>query len=541
MDEPLVALEAELARLRAERDELAARLERGALFESAMLAAPVGVMCVNAEKGRYEYFNDAFMQLLGRSFEELTTIDPYQVFVLHTHPEDVQAELDAIGLIAKGEIDRYQLDKRMVTKDGEVRWVRVTGMGARGPDGRLAKLTVFFLDIHEQKAATLGRQKLEEQLRQTQKLDALGKLAGGVAHDFNNRLLIIIGYTELLRRGLPEESELARQADSVLASAQRGAELTRQLLAYSRRQVLKPEPFDINQAVDRMRIMLERVIGDRIQLVTTLGAANAVFSDPGQVEQVILNLAINARDAMPEGGRLTLETGDATLAAGDDQALRPGEYVTLTVGDQGSGIPEDVLPHIFEPFFTTKAVGQGTGLGLSMVEGIVRQSGGVVRVATKLAQGTRFTVYLPRAGEVPAPRYTAVTAQPSDIQFETVLVCDDDAEVRKLLGDVLSLRAYRILQAENGQHALDVAAEHDGPIHLLVTDVVMPNLGGIALATELRRRHPALRVLYVSGYTEDAGLLSAPLGPDTRFLAKPFLPSDLTRAVIAMLEQRASA
>ena len=541
MDEPLRALEAELARVCQERDELAARLERAALAESVLAAGPVAVMCVNAERGRYEFVNDAFARLLGRSMDEVMTIDPYEIFVIHTHPDDAEAERDAIGLVAKGEVDRYQIDKRMVAKNGDIRWVRVNGIAHRAPDGRLARLTAFFTDIDEQRAAATGRQKIEEQLRQAQKLDALGKLAGGVAHDFNNRLLIIIGYTELLRRGLPEESELARQAESVLASAQRGAELTRQLLAYSRRQVLKPEPFDINQTVDRVRCMLERVIGDRIQLVTTLGAGNPVFSDPGQIEQVILNLAINARDAMPEGGRLTLETGDATLAAGDDHALRAGEYVTLTVGDQGIGIPDDVLPHIFEPFFTTKAVGQGTGLGLSMVEGIVRQSGGVVRVATKVAEGTRFTVYLPRAGVVPAPRYTTVIAPPNEIQFETVLVCDDDGDVRKLLVDVLSLRAYHILQARNGKHALEVAAAHGGPIHLLVTDLVMPDVGGIALATELRRKHPALRVLYVSGYTDEADLLSEPLGPDTQFLAKPFLPGDLTRAVTAMLERRASA
>jgi PAS domain S-box-containing protein len=534
-------LEEELERLRDERDSLAGALEKAMPFETAVSSSPVSVICVNAEKGRYEFANQAFANLIGRPLDEILATDPYEIFVAHTHPDDIEAEHDAIGRIAKGEIDRYHLDKRFVTPEGEVRWVRATGVGARKPSGRLERLTVYFADIHEQRDAASSRERVEAQLRQAQKLDALGKLAGGVAHDFNNRLLIIIGYTELLRRGLVEDSELARHADAVLASAHRGAELTRQLLAYSRRQVLKPEPFDLNQAVDRMRCLLERVIGDRIQLVTTLGAANAVFSDPGQIEQVILNLAINARDAMPEGGQLTLETGDASLGAGEDQTLREGDYVTLSVGDQGLGIPDEVLPHIFEPFFTTKPVGQGTGLGLSMVEGIVRQSGGAVRVSTRLTHGTKFTVYLPRARDVPVERYAAESAQPQDLQFETVLVCDDDDDVRKLLVDVLSLRAYRILQARNGKHALEIAGAHDGPIHLLVTDVVMPELDGVALASALRRAHPALRVLYVSGYTDDAAILSAPLGPDTQFLAKPFLPGDLTRAVIGMLERRPSA
>jgi two-component system, cell cycle sensor histidine kinase and response regulator CckA len=477
---------------------------------------------------------------VGRSVAEIMATDPYQIWLEVSDPQDLEEERRAMGRVAKGEIEGYRFERRMIPRGGEPRWVRVDFLATREPNGRLEYITAYFTDIHEQHAASLARERLEAQLRQTQKLDALGKLAGGVAHDFNNRLLIIMGYTELLRSELPADSGLAEQANMVLASAQRSAALTRQLLAYSRRQVLKPEAFNINETVDRVRSLLERLIGERIQLVTALGAHNAVYSDPGQIEQVILNLAINARDAMPQGGRLVLETSDVALGPGEDAGLPAGDYVTLCVSDTGIGIPEEIVPHIFEPFFTTKEVGQGTGLGLSMVEGIVRQSGGAVRVATRVGQGSRFSVHLPRASDAPPARYQAVSAAPQAIsRFETALVCDDDDDVRRLLAAVLTMRAYTILQARSGKDALEVAGRHQGPIHLLVTDLVMPDLGGIELAAELRRRDPGLCVLYVSGYTEDAANLSEPLDPHTRFLSKPFLPRDLTSAVFSMLEQRA--
>jgi len=536
MDGRIRELEVELARVRAERDVLAASVARTGRFESTVAASPLAVMCVSGEKGRYVFVNDAFARMVGRSRDEVIASDPYAIWVEVTHPDDLTPEREALERVAKGEIDRFQIEKRIVAPGREPRWYRADVVAAREPNGRLESITGYFTDIHEQRAAVEERDRLEMQIRQTQKLDALGKLAGGVAHDFNNRLLIIVGYTELIKRELPASSPLSAYADLVLASAQRGGELTRQLLAYSRRQVLQPEAFDLNQTVDGMRRLLERLIGDRIELVTSLAAQQPVFSDPGQIEQVILNLAINARDAMPGGGRLTLETRDVHLRANSDPVLQEGDYVMLGVRDTGVGIPEDVVPHIFEPFFTTKAVGQGTGLGLSMVEGIVSQSGGAVRVTTSVGQGTRFTVHLPCAPDVPPPRYRTLNATPRRLAVETVMVCDDDDDVRRLFVDVLNLRGYRILEARQGRHALDVAAEHEGPIHLLITDLVMPELGGIELATELRKRDPTLRVIYVSGYTEDADRLAEPLGPNTRFLAKPFLPGDLTRVVFGMLE-----
>jgi CheY-like chemotaxis protein len=322
----------------------------------------------------------------------------------------------------------------------------------------------------------------------------------------------------------------------VLGSATRAAELTRQLLAYSRRQVLSPEAFSLNETVERVGSLLKTVLGDRIELAAGLRATQAVLADKGQIEQVILNLVLNARDAMPAGGRLTLETHDVDLRAGEDPVLQPGKYVALVVTDTGIGMAEDVLPHIFEPFFTTKETGRGTGLGLSMVEGIVQQSGGVTRVRSAVGKGTTFTIYLPHAA-CPAPvRAPVEEPPPRKGRFETVLLCDDDDDVLELMAAVLSLRGYSILRARNGRHALEVAERHAAGIDLLVTDMSMPELTGIELTAELRKRHPTLRVLYVSGHTAEADRLSALRGPGTHFLGKPFLPGDLTSTVFKILD-----
>jgi PAS domain S-box-containing protein len=507
------------------------------LWRALIESAPIGIMSTAGETGRFELVNNAFAQMLGRSVAELMESDPFQIWQETTHPDDQATEREAITRVARGELDRYTLEKRVIAPGGTTRWVRVDLSAMRAPSGRLERVLVFFTDVNREHEIASQREQLEAQVREAQKLDAIGKLAGGVAHDFNNRLLIIIGYAELLRNQLSEGSAFREPIDAVLTSAQRAAELTRRLLASSRRQVLKPQRFDLNQTVEGMRRLLERVIGDRIELATMLRAERVAFCDPAQIEQVLLNLAINARDAMPDGGTLTLSTADTSVSHGEG-AIPAGDYVLLTISDTGTGISDDVMPHIFEPFFTTKGIGQGTGLGLSVVEGIVRQSGGDVQVTTVVGRGTTFHVRLPHASGPPSPRYISVPAPAGARHFETVLVCDDDDDVRKLLVDLLDLRAYRILEASNGAHALRIADGHHGPIDLLITDVVMPRIGGIELASRLRRRDPSLRVLYLSGYTEDAAQLSVSGGPRTQFLAKPFSPGDLTRAVSSMLERQ---
>ncbi len=503
----------------------------------ALDASPIATLGVDTRRGRYLFVNSAYSRMTGYEVDELLASDPYQIWLAVTPPEDIEPERQAIERVASGENDGFSLEKRLLHKDGSSRWVRAELTAARDASGRLDTIVVHLTPLDAERAARATRERLEAQLIQAQKLGALGRLAGGVAHDFNNRLLIIMGHTELLKRALPDDSELLHHADMVIGSAERAAELTRQLLAYSRRQVLKPSAFDLNQTVDRMRRMLERLIGDEVELVTALGAKHAAYADPGQIEQVILNLVLNARDAMPGGGRLTLQTNDCTLGLPTDK-LSPGDYVVLRVSDTGTGIAPDVLPRIFEPFFTTKELGKGTGLGLSMVEGIATQSGGTTSVESVEGRGTTFTVHLPRAREAlverTLPTPTSLEARPS---FETVLVCDDDAGVRGLLANVLQFRGYTILEARNGKDALDVARKHGKPIHMLVTDLVMPEIGGLALARELSAHHPELRVLFVSGYTEDASLLSAELRGNSYFLPKPFLPGELTRMVCAILER----
>ena len=410
-------------------------------------------------------------------------------------------------------------------------------MGERDEEGRLLYVTAFFVDIDQERAAILAKDQLEALLRREQRVGALGKMAGGVAHDFNNRLVIIMGHSELIKRGLPPSDPLSQRADIILGSAKRAGELTRQLLAYSRRQVLKPEAFDPNEMVDRMHRLLRTVMDDQIEVLIALHAQRIILAEPGQIEQVILNLALNARDAMPSGGTLTLETRDVTLGLREDPALAAGNYVAVVVADTGTGIPDDVLPRIFEPFFTTKDIGKGTGLGLSTVEGIVRQSGGAVRVETRPGHGTTFTILLPQGQSISPPRDAdEEDVSPARIHFETILVCDDDDEVRELLAGVLGLSAYTILKAKNGREAIEVARSHPGPIHLLVTDIAMSGLG--ELAAELRQRDPRLPVIYMSGYAEDGHRLSRDLGPETHFLAKPFVPSHLTRLVFSILEGR---
>jgi two-component system cell cycle sensor histidine kinase/response regulator CckA len=536
MSDRIAELEAELSRLRAERDALASALAEADVYRVAIQNAPVGVMCTSMTTGEYIFSNATHAALLGYTPEEIVSSDPYRRWSELTHPEDFERELVEHQRLARGEIASFESERRCIRKNGEVRWLRVSAVGVRNDEGRLAYLYVYLVDIHEHRAAIDARDRLEEQLRQSQKLEALGRLAGGVAHDFNNRLLIIMGHAELLKNSFPPDSAGEHHASTVIDSAERAAELTHQLLAYSRRQLLKPQAFDVNFTVDGMRRLLERLIGDNIQLFTALGAQHLVFSDPGQIEQVILNLAINARDAMPRGGRLTLETRDVVLGADPKQNLSAGDYVALIVTDTGTGIPEHVLPRIFEPFFTTKDVGSGTGLGLAMVEGIVRQSSGSIQVKSRQGVGTTFEIYLPRASAMPV----AASAPRNDASepfrgFETVLICDDDDGVREILANVLKVRAYVVLQARNGAHALEVARAHQGAIDLLITDLVMPGLSGTELAAELRESQPDLEVLYVSGYTDDRAVLSGALGPGAHFLPKPFLPGEFARTVHAIL------
>jgi PAS domain S-box-containing protein len=503
-------------------------------FRKGVESAPIGIICVDGTKGRYVFVNECFARMIGRQRDDVMRSDPFQIAFEATHPDDRLKSRHAIESIAQGVTDDFSYEKRLVRSDGSQLWISARLSGRRDAQGRLTFLTFYFTDIQAQRAAEEARL----QLRQAQKLEALGRLAGGIAHDFNNRLLIIMGHTELLKNGLPPQSPLRERTELVLGSAQRAGELARQLLAYGRRHALKPQAFDLNAVVDNMERLLERLLGRDIMLSTALNAGHAIRADPGQIEQVIINLALNARDAMPEGGQLSLETRDVSLADSQDELPPPGDYVALVVSDSGVGIPEELLPRIFEPFFTTKEEGRGTGLGHATVEDIVRQSGGSLRVQSTPGAGSTFTIYLPRASQPLAALQAAAQAEqaPQTPGFETVLVCDREPGVRELIVNVLKLRGYSVLQAANAAAALALASR-PGPLHLLVIEPTLPEPGARELIAQLRAHHPQLQVLYISSYAEQGGPPDAP-DARTHHLAKPFLPSDLTRSVCAILERR---
>jgi CheY-like chemotaxis protein len=374
-------------------------------------------------------------------------------------------------------------------------------------------------------------------------MEAVGRLAGGIAHDFNNLLTVILGSGQLLLEEVGRERPERRDLEDIVKSAQRAAELTRQLLAFSRRQVLEPQVFDLNAVLANIERLLRRLIGEDLNLLTVpCRYPGLVRADPGQLEQVIANLAVNARDAMPNGGTLTIATSSVTLDesfARDHPGAGPGPHVMLSVTDTGSGMSGDVMAHLFEPFFTTKEPGKGTGLGLSTVYGIVRQSGGFIWAESEPGRGSTFRICLPRVSPEGATRHDVIRS--GELHgSETVLVAEDSKAVRELAVRVLQGYGYTVLSAPDGDAAAKVAAHHAGPIHLLATDVIMPKGGGRALAARLTAARPHLRVLYVSGYTDDAVAHHGVLEPGIALLQKPFTPVTLARKVREVLDHGAT-
>ncbi len=386
------------------------------------------------------------------------------------------------------------------------------------------------------------KRSLEAQLLHSQKMESMGRLAGGVAHDFNNLLGIITGYSELLRKRVTADPRLVKYADDIVKAAERAAGLTRQLLAFSRKQILQPRILDLNTAVAETEKMLRRLIGEDIQLVTVLDEqVGPVRADPGQMDQVLMNLAVNARDAMPRGGRLMIETGNVVLDqayARQHAGVEPGRYVMLAVSDTGHGMTADVRNRIFEPFFTTKDPGRGTGLGLATVHGIVKQSGGHIWVYSEPGHGTTFKIYLPRTD---APGLGVEAPAPAQIELprgsETILLVEDEASLRELVRECLEASGYRVLEASHGTAALEVGERHPGRIDLLMTDVVMPGMSGRELAEHVRVPRPEIRTLYMSGYTDDAVVLHGVLAEDMALLQKPFTAAELARRVRDVLDR----
>jgi PAS domain S-box-containing protein len=486
----------------------------------------------------FTFVSENVADLLGYRPHEL--LDDPGFWAGRVHPDDLREVGPELARLP--DQGHQSLEYRFRHRAGDYRWVHDERRLVRDPAGAPLEVVGSWLDVTERREAEAARGRLEAQLRQSQKMEAIGRLAGGIAHDFNNLLTVITGRSDLLLRRLGGDEALARDAELVLRTAERAASLTRQLLVFSRKQVVEPRIVDLNVVVRNMERMLGRLIGEDVELVIQAAPdLGRVKADTGQLEQVIMNLAVNARDAMPRGGRLVLETANVDVSAADTGvhgAIRPGRYVMLAVADTGCGMDAETLSHLFEPFFTTKGPERGTGLGLSTVYGIVKQSEGEIAVESELGRGATFRIYLPRAGD-PAP---AEEARAGGSRYapgsETVLLVEDDASVRKLAREILRISGYAVLEAPEGQAALALAAAHPGPIQLLVTDVVMPGIDGREVAERLVRLHPEARVLFLSGYTDDAIAEHGVAGPATPLLHKPFSPAVLARTVRAVLDGR---
>jgi PAS domain S-box-containing protein len=481
--------------------------------------------------GRSLYVNPAYETVFGQSRDHAYRTP--NAWMERIHPDDLPAAAVAERETASAGTSK-PITFRLLHPDGSTRWIRGSAVPVRDDKGTIIRIVGIAEDVSDLKQA-------EEQLRHSQKMEAVGRLAGGVAHDFNNLLTAILSYAELLLTELEMDSPLRNDVDEILQAGVRAAGLTRQLLAFSRQQVLHPTVLSPNSVVDGVERMLRRLIGEDVVLDTRLASdLGNVRADAGQLEQVLMNLAINARDAMPDGGTLTIETANVLLTndyADAHQPVEPGSYVMLAVSDTGTGMDRATVERIFEPFFTTKEAGKGTGLGLSTVYGIVQQFGGSIWVYSELGRGTTFKIYLPRSDEPAEAPMASTGTSGIPVGTETILLAEDDEQLRKLVSGFLGRIGYQVLAAETGGEALRLAADHGGPIQLLLTDVVMPGLNGREVSNRLGAVRPDLRTLFMSGYTDAAIVHHGILEPGIEYLQKPFTPSVLARRVREVLDR----
>lgn len=502
------------------------------LLTTALEAAANNIMITDIE-GTIQWVNPAFTTMTGYTAGEVIDQNPRFLKSGHQDKAFYHELWDTIlaGRVWQGELVNQRKDGSIYTED-------MTIAPVHGADETITHFIAVKQDMTE-------RQALEEQLRQSQKMEGIGKLAGGVAHDFNNILTVISGYSELLQMMFSEDDPVYGQVEEIKQASERAARLTAQLLAFSRRQMLQPRSLNLNEVISEGIKMLRRLIGEDIELITTLAPQlSMVKADTGQIDQVIMNLAVNARDAMPQGGTLIIETANVEL---DDEFVqrhvgaRAGPHVMLAISDTGSGMDRETQTRVFEPFFTTKSQGKGTGLGLSTVYGIVKQSNGSIWIYSEKGLGTTVKIYLPVADETvdatgPSPQTTS-----SKQGTETLLLVEDEEQVRNLASRILSAYGYTVIEAADGQSALGLIQENQASIHLLITDVVMPRMSGRQLADQMPSTHPGIKVLYMSGYTDDAIVHHGIVDADIEFIQKPFTPAALAQKVRDVLDTPVSS
>ncbi|HUL38272.1 MAG TPA: PAS domain S-box protein [Thermodesulfobacteriota bacterium] len=487
--------------------------------------------------GNLTFFNDSLCRMLGYSRDEMIGMNNRK----YTDQENATKLYQAFNRVYRTGEPTKGFGWEVVAKDGMKLFGEVSVSLIKDSKGKPTGFRGIARDITERKRAEEEKAALQEELRQSQKMEAIGSLAGGIAHDFNNLLTVISGNCQLSLLELKEGDPLKGNIEEIKAATDRAASLTRQLLAFSRRQVLDMKVLNLNTIIRDLEKMLRRVIGEDVGLVTSLANdLGTVKTDSGWIEQVIMNLAVNARDAMPSGGKLIIETNNAELEdpyARSHVAMKPGRYVKLCVSDTGLGMAPEVREHLFEPFFTTKKKGKGTGLGLSTVYGIVKQSGGNIWVYSEPGLGTTFNIYLPRVDESLEDIRKKVTREELPGGGETILVVEDEEDVRRLAVRILKRQGYIVLEASCGNDALVLSKERKGPIDMVLTDVVMPGMSGPQLADQLTRLHPKMQVLYMSGYTDNAGFHHGVLKQGVNYIQKPFTIDGLMKKMREVLDK----
>lgn len=495
--------------------------------------SPMGIALVGMD-GRPVLTNPALERMLGYTGEELNRM----TFIEFTHPDDCAKDLDLYQKLIQGRLQSYQMEKRYIRKDGQPVWARLSVSLARETAGHANFAIGMIEDMTE-------RRRLEAQFIEAQKMEVIGQLAGGVAHDFNNILAVIMGYSGLMLEQAGLDEAIKARIETIRDAGERAVGLTRQLLIFSRKQTVELVVLDINAVVKDMDKMLRRLIDETIQMRITLGKQTGyIKADSGYVGQVVMNLVVNARDAMPNGGHLAVTTKNVRLDEDHTrsrQGATPGDYVMLSVSDTGSGITDEVKKHLFEPFFTTKPKGKGTGLGLATCQTIVERSGGHIEVCSEVGHGATFCVYFPRVEQPLDLAASGILSGPSPRGSEVLLVVEDDPSLRRLTKTILAAQGYEVLSAHNGREALQLAADHKGPaIRLVISDVIMPLMGGKEMAEWFKTTNPNLKILFASGYTDDAFTKNGMLQDGFAFLPKPYTHATLTRKVREMLDAPAT-